>query len=140
MEIDLENKGKSDVEPLWCAVANVKKEISFGEEHIIRKGTKHFRGGAKVYIGDAYWGTCCSATVIGHHRSNGRYIKIDIPIKHLENFRLELVYSPKVIELVQESFTEKGRVGRGVYTKEEAEKLIEAIPGWIALYFPNSKS
>jgi hypothetical protein len=78
--------------------------------------------------------------VIGHHRSNGRYIKIDIPIKHLENFRLELVYSPKVIELVQESFTEKGRVGRGVYTKEEAEKLIEAIPGWIALYFPNSKS
>ncbi len=119
------------VEPIWCATANVKNEILFGEENIIKKGTKHFRGGAKVHVVDAYWGMCDNATVIGHHRSNGRYIKIDIPVKHLENFRLELVYSPKIIQLIQRNFDEKEYVGFDYYTKEYAEKLVEAIPNWI---------
>ena len=121
------------VESLWCATANIKKEIAFGEEHIIKKGTKHFRGGAKVHIASAYEGMCNNATVIGHHRSNGRYIRIDIPVKHLENFRLELVYSPKVINLIlknsDESFVE--------YTKDYAENLIMLIPEWIEMYHQN---
>ena len=122
MKSDLVTKESSMVEPIWCATATVKKEISFGEEHIIKNGTKHFRGGSKVYIADVYWGTWDSATVIGHHRSNSRYIKIDIPIKRLENLRLEFVYSPKVIQLIQRNIDEKGRVGFDTYTKEYAEK------------------
>ena len=98
METDLEIKDRLTVEPIWCATANIKKEIPFGEEHKIKRGTKHFRGGAKVYIAYAYGGMCDNATVIGHHRNNSRFIKITMPVKHLENFRLELVYSPKVID------------------------------------------
>src|SRR5687768_9928203 len=98
METDLEVKDRLNVEPIWCATENIKKEIPFGEEHKIKRGTKHFRGGAKVYIAYAYGGMCDNATVIGHHRNNSRFIKIAMPVKHLENFRLELVYSPKVID------------------------------------------
>ena len=57
-------------------------------------------------------------------------------IKHLENFRLELVYSPKVIDLINKNFDEIFVE----YTKEYAEKLIEAISFWIELYYSKSKS
>jgi hypothetical protein len=120
-----------DIEPLWCAAANVKKEILFGQEHIVRKGTRHFRGGAKVYIVDAHWGMCNSVTVIGHHRATGRYIKIDIHVKRLEKFRLELVYSPKVIALIDNHF---GPGYLEYYTREYAEKIVASLPLWIENY------
>ena len=127
-------KKQGETLPIWCATATVKKENIYGEDHIKKVGTKHFRGGAKVYIADAYWGMCNSATVIGHHRSSGRYVKIDIHIKRLENFRLELVYSPKVAELIRRNSDEKYVESKG-YTKEYAEKLVEAIPTWIEEYY-----
>ena len=123
-----------DFVPIWCATANLKKENTFGEEGIKRRGTKHFRGGAKVYIADAYWGMCNSVTVVGHHRASGRYVKIDIHVKRLENFRLELVYSPKVAALIQSDLHNKNYVGRSYYTKEYAEKIVAAIPLWIENY------
>ena len=49
MNTDLETE-KSSIEPIWCATANVKNEISFGEEHIIRKGTKHFAVARKFIL------------------------------------------------------------------------------------------
>lgn len=127
MSNELEPNGQTNTEPIWCATANIKKEVLFGQDHILRKGIKHFRGGAKVYIAYAYGGMCDNATVIGHHRSNGRYIKVTIPVKHLENFRLELVYSPKVIELINKN-TDEGFIE---YSKEYAENLIVIIPEWI---------
>ena len=123
-----------ETEPFWCAIANVKKENVFGEEHIKRRGTKHFRGGAKVYIADAYWGMCNCVTVVGHHRASGRYIQIDIHVKRLENFRLELVYSPTIAALIQGNLDEKGYVGRSYYTKEYAEKIVASLPLWIENY------
>jgi len=131
---DLETTEKLDLEPFWCATANVKKEILFGEEHILRKGTKHFRGGAKVYIVDAYWGMCNSVSVVGHHRANGRYIKIDIHVKRLESFRLELVYSPRVAEFIREHYAEKSGTAFKRYTKEFAEKIVASLPLWIENY------
>ena len=45
-----------------------------------KQGTKHFRAGAKVYVIDAFWGTCDSVTVIGQHRSSRRFICDEIII------------------------------------------------------------
>jgi hypothetical protein len=130
----VEQKTQGETLPIWCATATVKKENIYGEDHIKKVGTKHFRGGAKVYIADAYWGMCESVTVIGHHRSNSRYVKIDLHVKRLENVRLELVYSPKVAELIQINFDKKYVESEG-YTKEYAEKIVEAIPTWIEMYY-----
>ena len=132
--MDEDSANRDEFEPFWCAVASVKRENTFGEDRVKRPGTKHFRGGAKVYIADAYWGTCDSVTVVGHHRGGGRYIKIDVHVKRLENFRLELVYSPKVAALIQSDLRHKNHVGRSYYTKEYAEKLVATLPLWIENY------
>ena len=124
----------NEIEPFWCATASVKKENAFGEERVQRRGTKHFRGGAKVYIVDAYWGMCDSVTIVGHFRRGGRYIKIDIHVKRLENFRLELVYSPRVADFIREHYDEKSGTAFKRYTKEYAEKIAASIPLWIENY------
>lgn len=92
-----------------------------------RKGTKHFRPGAKVYVIDGYRGTCETVTVIGHHRSSGRFAVLDMPVKHLEGFRLDRNYSPKVISLIEEHYA-----GYIAYTEEIAQKLFEVLPLWKA--------
>lgn len=54
---------------LSAAVGNIKRTVGKGpggeEEH---PGTRHLRGGAKVYVIDAFWGQCEAVTVIGQHR------------------------------------------------------------------------
>ena len=113
-------------ESILVVRASVVQERPYGEGGLeTRKGTKHFRPGAKVYVIDAHWGTCDAVTIIGHHRSSGRYAKLDMSVKHLENFRLDRTYSPKVISLVKQHFS-----GYRKYTDEYANELFEVLPKW----------
>jgi hypothetical protein len=84
------------VEPIWCPVANVAEQIQFGAQETLRRGTKHFAAGAKVYCRLIYGGGE-SVEVVGHHRRSHRYITIVIQAKYLTRWRSELVYSPHVI-------------------------------------------
>lgn len=88
--------------PVWCVVANVLNERLCGPGKVeVRRGTKHFAPGAKVYVFDFYWGTGGEkVTVVGRHRKSGRYITLIMPAAYLANWRAELVYSPHVIEKV----------------------------------------
>ena len=96
-----------------------------GQDHRAHKGTKHFRAKAKVFVIDAYWGTCDTVTVIGHHRAGGRYAKLDMPVKHLEDFRTEVIYSPTVLGLLREHFR-----GRSEYSEDYTEELLTALRQW----------
>ena len=116
---------------LWAAVANVKevchKGPSGAEE---RNGTKHFRGGAKVYVIDAFWGMCDAVTVIGQHRKSRKWMCLHMPAQHLENLRLKLVYSPAVLALMREHYTASGRSEPpGRYY---AEEICAIVPRWDA--------
>lgn len=118
--------GLPDATTVWAAVGNVKDPGMIGPEGgQPRRGTKHFRAGAKVFVIDAYWGTLGTVTVIGHHRKSGRVICIDLPTKHIENPRAKLVYSPTVRRLVEEHFG----AGRGLPDKEYADRLCGLIAG-----------
>ena len=111
----------------WSAVANVLEECPFGpggEE--IRSGTKHFKGGAKVYVIDAYWGQCRSVTVIGQHRKGRRFIKVDMEARHLTDFRPKPVYHPSVVKLIAEHFSTQ----KTYPDKEYAEKLAAGVQAW----------
>jgi hypothetical protein len=103
------------VGPIWSVVANVRKEIPFGPgSKEIRRGTRKFHGGAKVYIVDAYWGMAGeNVTVIGHYRGK-EYITCVVRNLHLENLRVELVYSPAVIKRIVKK--------RGSLTLDGSEK------------------
>ena len=111
--------------PLRFVRANVVENRLYGEEHEPRRGTKHFKGNAKVFVIDGYWGTCDSVTVVGHHRASGRYVKLDMSVRHLNNFRMEVVYSPTVLGLASEHFQD-----REPYSEEYGQELLLALPGW----------
>ena len=81
--------------PVWAVAANIVQEHLLGVEKELKRGTKHFRPGAKVYIVQEGWDE--NAEVVGHSRG-GRRIKIWLRRAYLENFRVELVYSPAVIK------------------------------------------
>ena len=117
-----------DIEPVWLITANVVQERPYGEGGPeTRIGTKHFRGNAKVYLIDAYWGMCEKVTVIGHHRASGRIVKMDLPVKYLNNLRMTLCYSPTVIELTTEHWSRIKRTPDKIEWEEKL-KLIQSWP------------
>ncbi len=106
--------------------AKIVEERPFGEGGTeIKKGTKHFLPGAKVYVIDAYWGECAAVTVIGHHRTSGRYVKLDMSVQHLENFQLRRVYSPTILSMLNQHFGDNRK-----YSEDYASEMLQALPHW----------
>lgn len=127
-----EAQGDTDQESIRCATANVVEESLYGEGgKETRRGTKHFRGGAKVYIIVAFPGMCEGATVIGHHRASGRYIKLTMKAKYLERFCMTSVYGPKVIEMIRKHYSEKGQAFS--YFEHQAQNLCDSVSLWAEL-------
>ena len=85
----------------WGLVGNIKPEREYGEDHEIRRGTKHFSGGAKVYIAPVQWGDGGeNVVVIGVPRYRKSNIEIITRSKFIENYRMKKVYKPAVINLM----------------------------------------
>lgn len=113
-----------DVE-VWSIVANIKKEHPFGpggEE--TKSGTRQFSGGTKVYIAGCYPGPCESVLAIGLHRKSRRFIVCNVDVRWVEDFRVKMVYHPRVLELI----TQDERCW--IRTKVEAETWASAFPRW----------
>jgi hypothetical protein len=91
---------KDEVRSAWCIAANVVNERPYGEGGLeMRSGTKHFAPGAKVYVVRFFWGMAGETlTVVGRHRKSHRFITLSMPSKWLVNWRVELVFSPRVIK------------------------------------------
>jgi len=91
---------ESDPKWVWCLVANVVGEHPFGEDHRIVYGTKHFRGGTKVYCLLPRWGGFDQIPVIGKPRGKHGLREVIMHTSLLRNFRLKKVYSPAVIRRI----------------------------------------
>lgn len=89
-------------EPKKTLVANVRVRRFHGEAGEVRSGTKHFTGGAKVTYVGAHWGMGAEEVmVIGQHRGSKKLITLTMPRRHLHNWRIQLVYSPQVLRLLE---------------------------------------
>ncbi|MFD9034427.1 hypothetical protein ACFVZW_25285 [Streptomyces sp. NPDC059567] len=104
---------ESDVqqqEPVWLVAANVVAWRRYGVGgQELRPGTKYFKGGAKVYIVDVYWGPGGDrVTVVGRERHTSRWIVIDTATRHLHGFRPKLVHTPRLLERLREAGIEHG--------------------------------
>lgn len=123
------SKNSKTDEGIWCVVANIKKEHPFGPRgEDVKRGTRQFRGGTKVYIAGCYAGTCDGVVAIGLHRKTRRFITCVVNVKHVEDFRVKLVYHPRVLELIQRDERCWFR------TKDDAETWAKAFPEWQKLW------
>jgi hypothetical protein len=83
----------------WCLVGNVKMEYVWGEEKIVRRGSKLFPPGAKLYCFPSQWGDGYeNIMVIGKPRRTGRLITIIMRSERIENWRVKKVYDKRVLE------------------------------------------
>lgn len=108
--------------PIWGVVANVLKDhaASVGGKEV-RRGTRKFNGGAKVYLVRFYYGGD-KVVVIGHFRGRGHVTTV-LSITYLENFRAELIYSPTV----QKRLADKDVSHVPQDGSEESQQLAETV-------------
>lgn len=86
----------------YCLVGNIVEQRTFGEDEDIGYGTKAFSGGTKVYIDFAQWGDGLEhVVVIGKPRHTRALKQMVIPLKHIEKFRCQKVFSPAVLKLIE---------------------------------------
>jgi hypothetical protein len=96
--------------PVWCPVATMGVERLFGHQDTTetRAGTRHFAPGARLYLCHVmnYAHTRrgqddMDLEVVGRHRATRRFVRLLVRASWLENWRVDLVYSPTVIRLLQ---------------------------------------
>jgi hypothetical protein len=87
---------------VWCLVGNIIDEHFEGEEKILRKGTKHFRAGSKVYCfppkGE---GNFDKVKVLGKHRKSKRTICIVMPSEHIVDWHIQKVSQPYILKMME---------------------------------------
>lgn len=111
----------------WCVVANVAREVPFGPGGVeIRRGTKHFSPGAKVWVLPAQWGDGGDQVfVVARHRGSRRYVRMVVPSRRLTGFRVQGVYSPAVLRELTRPWQPRGDRPVGLWkTKEQAERAV----------------
>lgn len=103
-EDDMQEEFTNQQEWRWCLVGNIVETHEYGEEHVIKHGTKHFPPGAKVFINLVYGGMGHEhILVIGVPRNMKQYIEVVIRRAHVCNFRVQKVYKPAVLKLMSAS-------------------------------------
>jgi hypothetical protein len=71
-----------------------------------RAGTRHFAPGARLYLRHGFNYTTRRGSedydieVVGRHRATRRFVRLVVRASWLENWRVDLVYSPTVIQLL----------------------------------------
>jgi hypothetical protein len=84
-----------------CFVANIIGNHYWGEEKVIRSGTKQFSAGTKVYCAFIYGGNGHeSVIVLGKPRKSFRMVEVTLRTYYLKNLRIQNVYKPRVINFI----------------------------------------
>jgi hypothetical protein len=121
------NSNDKELQPVWTVTANIVHHRGYGPGGLETKsGTKHFKGGAKVYIIDWYAGMCEDVIVVGQHRKSRDFIKVVTRVEFVENLRVKLCYNPKVIAKANEHFN----TGPTQLTEDFVTHMYTGIPFW----------
>jgi hypothetical protein len=92
-------------ESQWCLVGNIVAERPSGEGGAqLRRGTKHFSPGTKIYAFPAQWGDGYeNIIVVGRHRGSKKFVTMVIKSYWVTNWRAKVVYNPEVLRRLQEA-------------------------------------
>jgi hypothetical protein len=109
----------------WCLVGNVVDEHAFGESKELRRGSKHFRPGTKVYCLPPQWGDGYEKVVaVGIARRPRRWITVVMPAALITNWRAKVVYKGEVMRRLREGFEGRNRQWK---SREEVESWAELL-------------
>jgi hypothetical protein len=87
----------------WCLVGNVVEEHACGETKGLRRGSKHFAPGTKVYCLPPQWGDGYEKIVaVGIARRSRRLITVVMPSDQITNWRAKVVYKPAVMQRIRQ--------------------------------------
>lgn len=109
----------------WCLVGNVVDAHEFGEGGETRRGSKHFRPGAKVYCLPPQWGDGFERVVaIGIARKPRRWITVVTRTDLITNWRAVRVYQPAVLTRLKEGW---GGFNRRWTSRREVETAADRL-------------
>lgn len=111
----------------WCLVGNIIEERPYGPGgQEVRRGTKHFAPGTKVYCLPAQWGDGYEQIlVIGRHRGSKKWVTMVISSDWVTNWRAKLVYEPAVLRRLHVATSEAGR--RNWTSQAEVEECVASL-------------
>ena len=101
-----ETSSEKLIEPgYYCLVGNIVGEHEFGEAKELKRGTKQFTPGTKVYCLPPQWGDGYEKTIaVGICRKSRRWITVVISTRYITNWRGKSVYAPVVLKRLREGF------------------------------------
>jgi hypothetical protein len=119
-----ENPDIEKIEFIWCLVGNIVDKHLAGKELGIKRGTKQFVAGAKVYCFPSMWGDGYEKImVIGKPRKRQKLIRVIMESKYIKNWRLQKVYDPFVISEMVNNY--------GWSNLDEDKRTIELMLEWL---------
>lgn len=110
---------------VWALVGNIVEEHKYGPEHEVRKGTKHFGPGTKVFL--SKYGYDSGIPVIGHPRHGKNYITVFVKYDQIENYRLQKVYKPEILKIM----AKEHKLASFYDNSEESRMLIIKRLDWL---------
>ena len=109
----------------FCIVGNVVRQHTDANGQV-RYGTKAFTGGTKLYIDDRTFAlNNGSESVIGLNRF-GHYAVEWIPVELIENLRIQRIFKPTVLEIMDYLEKADGWLWRG-RTVEDRRALVAFV-------------
>lgn len=110
---------------MWCLVGNVIGEHVVGSVRDIRRGTKQFTTGTKVYCLPAQWGDGYEVCVaVGRARRPKDWITVVMRTDLISNWRAKVVYDPVALERLRRGLVEE----RQVFNRQwESQKEVESV-------------
>ncbi len=115
----------------WCLVGNIVDEHPFGQEGEIRRGTRHFRPGTKVYCLPPQWGDGYESVItIGKSRGSRKWITVVTPHSRITNWRPKVIYNPTI--------TKRLRQGYQGFKRQWISQ--EEVEGWVRHFQQKSNS
>ena len=116
-----------DLSPAWCLIGNVVDQHVYGEAKEIRRGSKQFTPGTKVYCLPAQWGDGYEQIVaIGIARGSRRLITVVTKASHITHWRAKVVYKPAVLRRLKKGFDEFDRQWESQDEVEAWVKILNA--------------
>ncbi|MDF2921648.1 MAG: hypothetical protein K0R57_562 [Paenibacillaceae bacterium] len=105
---------------VWCLVGNIINERFYGAEKEIKRGTKKFSPGSKVYCFPALWGDGYEEIkVIGKTRKRKNYSVLITSSKYITNWRIQKAFTPFIVKTMIEN--------QGWDGTEQSKELIEIM-------------